>query len=220
MMKKSVIYLLTCPDTGDVRYVGKTQSGLDVRLSGHLTEAGRYHLGHRGHWLRRLIAEGKKPGIRVDVEIGEGEDWQSIERQRIAHYRALGCRLVNGTEGGEGLHEPSPEVRARMSRAASERAQRPEYREMLAENGRRVGALNKGRKAPPHVGEAVAASNRSRLVTEETRAKMRAAQSARRVRKPHSDETKAKLRAAFQGRKLSKEHRAKISAGLRARKGE
>lgn len=214
------IYVLLCPDTGEVRYVGKTSVDLILRLSGHISEAKLASSGYRGRWLRKMIAEGKRPAIRLDVDVPPERDWAEVERERIAHYRALGCRLVNGTAGGEGMVDPSPEVRAKMSASAKRRAQTPEAQKMLAENGRMVGLKNKGRTKPPSVGAAVAASNRSRIVTEETRAKMRAAQSARRVRKPHSDETKAKLRAAFQGRKLSKEHRAKISAGLRARKGE
>jgi hypothetical protein len=208
------IYVLLCPDTGEVRYVGKTSVDLGLRLSGHMSEARLTTSGYRGKWLRKLAAQGKRPVIRLDVEVPAERDWGEVERERIAHYRAMGCRLVNGTAGGDGMRDPSPEVRAKMSASAKRRAATPEAQRMLAENGRRTGYGNRGRKKPPSVGQAVAASNRTRVVSEETRAKMRLAQSARKVRAPHSEEAKAKIRQAFQGRKLSDEHKARIAAGL------
>ena len=191
-----VIYLLLCPDSGEVRYVGKTKAPLHVRLAAHISEAKHLDLGYRGNWLRSLIAAGKKPVIVRDTDIDDGADWAAVERARIAYFRQCGCRLVNGTDGGEGLRDPSDEVRSRMSASARNRARRPEGQKLLSENGKKTGPLNRGKPRPPHVGLRVAESNRLRVVTAETRAKMSATR---------------------KGRKYSTEHRAAISAGRLAR---
>lgn len=186
------IYLLLCPLSGQVRYVGKTSDELHKRLRAHLSEAKYKNLGHRGSWIRGLMSRGKSPLIVKDVDVPPGECWKQYERDRIAYYRSVGCDLVNGTDGGEGLSNPNDEVRFRMSESASIRCKTDAGLRHLQENGRKGGRLNKGKKKPPHVGAAVSASNKRRTVSIETRMKMGT------VRK---------------GRIYSPEHRRKISEG-------
>jgi len=96
-------YVLFCPVTGEIRYVGKSDRHLDKRVKEHLSEAKRKDLGRRGEWLRELIAQDLEPLIEHDVDIPDDVPWQKIERDRIAYYLSIGCDLVNGTAGGEGL---------------------------------------------------------------------------------------------------------------------
>jgi len=98
-----VIYVLTDPRTGIVRYVGKTsREDLDLRLKEHLAEA-KAEDHYRARWIRKLLSLGLKPGIRMLVRVDESEV-NEAERALIAHYRQKHTgKLTNGTDGGEGV---------------------------------------------------------------------------------------------------------------------
>lgn len=148
------IYGLVDPDSGDVRYIGKSIRPVE-RLSNHMNESSQCH---RSHWLQSLRAQGKRPGMVLFERI-EGEwPWQESERFWIAHGRAQGWPLTNNTSGGDGVPGLPAETRARMA------------------------AVWKGRKHKP-----------------ESIEKMRVASASKR----HSDETKARMSAAQTGRKIT-----------------
>lgn len=94
------IYGLVDPTTNQLRYVGK---------STHPTKRLREHLGKRAlrarthltSWLRSLLAQGREPEV-VILEDVSADDWQDDEKFWIAYMKFLGCRLTNGTQGGEG----------------------------------------------------------------------------------------------------------------------
>ena len=87
------IYVLKCPDSGAVRYVGKTNN-IKKRMSSHLSTRSRLR---SSRWIQKLIASGKKPVIDV---IEETFDWENRERYWIAFYRSSGCDLLNIDDGG------------------------------------------------------------------------------------------------------------------------
>jgi hypothetical protein len=64
-------------------------------------------------WIAKLCANGLHPVVEI-LEINP-VDWQHAERKWIAHFRALDADLCNHTDGGEGLHNPTIETRAKMS---------------------------------------------------------------------------------------------------------
>ena len=104
---KWVIYVLKHPRTDEVRYVGWTKQGVDKRLREHIREAVRGQRTHRHRWLLSLVSIGLEPAFEV-IEHGTGDGWSEAERRWIAFYRSYGARLVNGTDGGEGVSYWAP----------------------------------------------------------------------------------------------------------------
>lgn len=87
------IYTLSDPDTGEVRYVGKTDN-LRVRFSSHLREGGNKI---KSEWVSSLLAAGKKPILKT-VEVVFAEKLQSViqvERKWVQYFKDKGARLVN-----------------------------------------------------------------------------------------------------------------------------
>lgn len=109
-MKPVFIYALNC-SAGRTRYIGKTKNPRD-RVSQHVCEA-RRETHHRACWIKSLGGLGVRPILEILDEVPEAEAsfW---EREYIRLYKALGFDLVNGTDGGEGIHNPSPEVRKKF----------------------------------------------------------------------------------------------------------
>lgn len=101
----SEIYALCCPDTGDVRYIGKAHDSAQ-RLKTHIRDARRKNTPVYC-WIRALIAAGKFPLMHVVMVT---LDWKSSEIACIAQHTADGARLLNLAVGG---NEPycSPEQR-------------------------------------------------------------------------------------------------------------
>jgi len=58
---------------------------------------------YRQKWILSLVSIGLIPIIEL-IESGTGEGAPEAEQRWIASYRANGVRLVNGTEGGDGVH--------------------------------------------------------------------------------------------------------------------
>ena len=109
------VYLLYERATGRVGYVGKTVRALRVRLLQHRARA-KLDQCYRDCWIR---------GAKYAVEIDEIEECHSQEQLRaaevfwIGYFRAMGARLTNLTDGGEGLagYTFSPETREKMAAA-------------------------------------------------------------------------------------------------------
>lgn len=97
--KLTKIYTLSCPITGEIKYVGKTIQLLEDRLRMHIYETKRTS-NKRTNWIKSLLAKDLKPIISLLEEVGE--NWAEREQYWIAHYRSLGCNLKNDTIGGEG----------------------------------------------------------------------------------------------------------------------
>lgn len=117
-MPETTIYALVDPRSGAVRYVGKTQQGCAVRLGQHMRVAASGAEGHRNHWIRELARAGYAPTIRV-LAVVLGDDWAAAEREWIAHFKACGASLTNGTLGGEGCpgRRASDATKARIGAA-------------------------------------------------------------------------------------------------------
>lgn len=136
------IYILKEPAALDVtqpvRYVGYTKQSLQVRLYNHVKDACRLtasgdwlFVNHRSHWLRKLLSSGFKPDIE-EIESGEEPDgWREREIHWIKHYKALGVKLVNTSEGGVGPTgcTPTAATRLKLSAALRQIWSRPDQRE-------------------------------------------------------------------------------------------
>lgn len=170
---KTKIYVL-CDEVGLVRYVGKTSQPLISRLGNHLYDAKRGVRRHLYSWVRSLIKKGPGPTIHLISEVdGNGEE---AEMFFICWYRMLGAKLVNATDGGEGMPNPSEETRKKLSLAHKGRKKSPQEIENIrksrigkkhSEEARRNMSLNwtprepwnKGKKTPDEVRAKVSINN-------------------------------------------------------------
>ncbi len=98
-MLTTFIYTLSEPD-GTVRYVGKSDNP-KRRLTKHLHEARTRRKNRRDKWIYSLLNKGLRPVMTV-IEVVSTEAWVEREKYWINHYLNLGCKLVNGSSGGEG----------------------------------------------------------------------------------------------------------------------
>lgn len=90
------IYGLIDPETGEMRYVGKSDNP-KVRYQYHLADKNTNP--HKTAWISGLSKRGLKPKL-VIVEETNQKQWEERERYWIKHYRDAGAPLVNILEGG------------------------------------------------------------------------------------------------------------------------
>lgn len=198
-MAKWRAYVLSDPQTNEIRYVGVTHQKTHVRLAGHIY-ASKKGRSHRATWIRSLLARGVRP-ILIVIEEGSDENWQEAERIWIAHYRSLGTRLVNATDGGEGTlwWNPSPEQRILAGQRAkivhTGRKRSLEARENISRAQREWAGERKPR--PPRSEETrarMSASQKGKKASEETKRRLS------EVHRNPSEETRGKLRQALERR--------------------
>lgn len=225
---RTSIYMLSDPETGRVRYVGKTIRLPEKRLHRHVSIAKRgTRPCHRNNWIRSLT----QPPVLTTLEVvtGSPDEGCEVERRWIAKLRSDGCGLVNATDGGEGTlgHHHSAETREMLRRISAGKSP------SLATRAKMRAAVA-GR--PPVSAETrakISAIRRGKTLSAETRAKISAAaklrphskhteESKRKIAewhrgKPVKPETRQKLRDANLGKKHGLEARRKIVAALKAR---
>lgn len=97
-MKTVFIYALCEPGTRNIRYLGKAKNP-EQRRAQHCRPSQK-RKNHLGYWLSGLS---ELPTLLVLKEVLENE-WQEWEQRYIRCARALGFKLVNGTDGGEGVN--------------------------------------------------------------------------------------------------------------------
>jgi group I intron endonuclease len=117
------IYVLVDPRDQTIRYVGITAKPLEQRLIEHLREINRRKIhSHRKHWIALLARRGYRP-IILPLQTVEDDDRWEAERYWIRYYRDLGCRLVNNTDGGEGVvgYRHSATTRQRLVKSSARR---------------------------------------------------------------------------------------------------
>ncbi len=234
-MKTTFIYVLLDPRSGLIRYVGKSDNP-KWRFTKHLKDL---RSTYRTRWVQSLLARGLKPILEVIDEVPLAE-WQFWEREYIRVFRLVGMRLANTTEGGDGMFNPTPEVREKLRRSRAMQKMPPisperraavsarfrgkplskEHREKLRDNSlkrtnltERMDKIRALRKYVPYSAErkrSISERLMGHNTSEATRSKIRLAALGRK-RPP---EVVAKFQAALMGRKLSASHRANITAGL------
>lgn len=148
------IYALKCPISLEVRYVGKTSQSLSKRMNCHRYT---YDKSHRTNWFKSLKEKGFIPIIELIEEVEENV-WPEKERFWIAHFKAQGAILCNGTDGGRG---------GRSGVSHSE------------ETRRKMSLAQKGKKVPPEVVAKTKATLMGRIVPDDQKAKMRIGQKIR-----------------------------------------
>lgn len=99
-MKNTYIYVLKCPNTGEVKYVGKANKPRD-RYKCHLTNLGTQSR-YKQNWIKSLRDKGQKPVLEIIRKVPI-EEWKKWEKYYIEYYRDKGFKLTNCTDGGDGL---------------------------------------------------------------------------------------------------------------------
>jgi len=100
VVMKTKIYALRNEDRW-LRYVGKTIVSLKHRMYYHLWEAQSKEINHRCNWIRSMLRKNLLPTITLIEEV-EGDGCKE-EIKWIKYFRDHGIKLVNSTNGGDGL---------------------------------------------------------------------------------------------------------------------
>jgi hypothetical protein len=201
----STIYALCDPKTKEIRYIGKTVSQLNIRLSQHITASKKGRKNHLHCWIRSLS---EKP-IIIPIETVSYEQDGETEKRIIAEYRANGYDLVNESDGGEGQkgYHHTEETKEKIRLWGIGRKMPPKSPETL----QRMANAQRGKKHTPEHNAKIALSGIGRITSEETKEKLRIAKLGTHL----TPEAKEKLSLAHKGKKLSEEHKNKIGlAGL------
>jgi hypothetical protein len=196
MVPSFYVYVHSRLSNGEPFYVGK----------GH-SRRSHTHKSRSAHWKNIVAKDG---GFHANL-IAKNMDEELaflIEMEAIDKYRRVGVKLINLTNGGDGVSGyRNPKGAHNKGKPCSE--------EMKA----RISATNKAKGLVPPIGW-----NRGLSTPEEIVEKMRSAQLARWAKVKQaggiivSAETREKQRAAKIGRQLSTEHRRKLSVSLKANK--
>lgn len=153
-MDTAYIYTLSDPRTNEVRYVGKT-FGLKQRYSDHVCTTSK--INKKTSWVLSLKKSGHLPIMEVieKLENVESNAWESAEKFWIETLKFYGCRLVNGTSGGDSGKRMSAESIQKRVDATRGRKHTEEHKEkiriactlrMTPEEKARLSAKLKGRK--------------------------------------------------------------------------
>lgn len=222
-----------------IRYVGYTGFEPQGRIAEHMQEAKKNATCHRHHWLRSLAKRGVTPAI-ITLEKVSIKTWQKREQHWISKLAHL--NLVNSTAGGEGLINPSADVRNRISKKVTASLQGNQRRTGILHDSESrkaisAGLLNSQKKKDA---DARMRGKPGRLHTQESKDKVRQA----KLGKPHprTPEWTQKLADSNKGRRwindgiheksikgqesvadgwnygrlpVTLEQRAKLSAGVR-----
>lgn len=109
--KKIIVYGLASSQDGKIRYVGQTSKSVRERWRGHTKEK---HNTHKNRWVQSVLSSGHKI---ITFVLEQDAVWSETEIRLIAWYRKHGADLTNSTDGGDGVLNPSKEVRAKISAA-------------------------------------------------------------------------------------------------------
>lgn len=172
-MTTTFLYTLSDPETGKVRYIGKSDNPFK-RFARHLHKEGGCH---KSNWVLELRSRGLKPTMELLDEVPYSQ-WEFWEREYIRVFRAIGFSLVNITDGGDGNggYKYTEEVRAKMS--ASHTGVKLSEAHLAARRAGRLGMKYKPRSIASR--QKHSQIMKSLWASPEKSACMRAAQSARK----------------------------------------
>lgn len=105
MMNKYLIYGLIDPITNELRYIGRSSSGLQ-RPRCHFTPCIlKKEKNHCHNWIKSLINKNLKPEIIIIETFDNSNNLNEAEIYWIAYFKFLGCNLTNLTDGGQVVYK-------------------------------------------------------------------------------------------------------------------
>lgn len=228
----SIIYALQDPRTKEYRYIGKTDTNIRRRLSGHLKQARDGSNFHVYNWLRGLISEGLIPTVDIIDEVPKNE-WEQWERFYIAFFRIIGCNLTNMTSGGDcgadvsGRKQTAEHIKKRVESRLAYFKEHPEEELLRKEKARQAmrtdtsrnklkASLIKVHKTEEYKHNASKAQ-KGHIVSEQTREKLRIA-AEKQWKNPENLKLLCERRKAYCNSKEGKEHMRSI--GIKRRLSE
>ena len=127
-MPTTLIYTLSDPRTGDVRYVGKTRDA-KARIRNHLNK--REH-NHKGNWIESLRKLKLEPEVCFIDEVPT-EEWSFWEQHWIQTFLGWGFPLTNMNAGGGEYARFTPELKVKHKASFTEEV-RQDMREKAIAN--------------------------------------------------------------------------------------
>lgn len=94
MASLSTIYFLKCPIDNKIRYIGRTEQPLKIRLGQHMSNVYYESSKDKRNWISKLKKKGLK-AIIVPIETVNKEDAKSTEFKWIRLLRDNNIRLYN-----------------------------------------------------------------------------------------------------------------------------
>lgn len=205
-----IIYGLTDPRSGLIRYIGKSSCGLKRPRHHGADRVLRLDTNkHKVNWIRQLMSLGLNYGVLVLDAVLDSTALSGLERHWVAHGRSNNWPLTNLTDGGEGLFNPSPETRAKIGRHSAARMATKKYQE-LAISARR------GKPLSPEWRAKLSAAGMGQRRSPEARERGAAKQRGQKRGPPRlTEKSRAALGKPHRGVPKSPEQRQKISqAGM------
>lgn len=99
-MKNLIIYALLDPDTNEIRYIGKSERGIE-RPRQHFEPGQLKKLSKKNNWIKSLVSKGKLPKIKILYNCSNINELNQKEIEFIAMFKNSGI-LTNMTDGGTG----------------------------------------------------------------------------------------------------------------------
>lgn len=102
-MKEIKIYCLYEPHTCKIRYIGRTISSLNTRLTQHICKAkNNYSNCYKENWIRKLLKNGIRPKIKLLKVLNCTWEQSHLIEKEIIQRHLLKHKLVNGDDRGPG----------------------------------------------------------------------------------------------------------------------
>ena len=205
---KNLIYALRDPRSWEPRYIGKSTTGMD-RPKRHRLSSRLATRSHKNSWIKSLLAVGIEYVIEILEQVSTAEKLGVRERFWIARGRAVGWRLTNATDGGDGTPGlvRSPQHRAKVSAALR-------GRKLTAEHRERIGAAQRGKVLTPECRAKLSLVRTGYRESAATRAKKSASHMGLR----HAPDVIVRMAAANTGQKRSLEARANMVVAQQRRR--
>ena len=212
-----LIYGLVDPQTGQLRYIGKSSHGLQ-RPKEHMCPGKlKREQTHKSHWIRHLLSMGASPEILILEELFSYVELDEAEIRLIEYYTSIGCSLTNHTKGGDGVfgYKHTLDSRKKISEANKGRPLTEEHRKLIS-------SIRTGKPLSEEHKKSIGRSSAGRTQSPEERLKKSLAAKKRWASVPVEDrkmssEVKEKISLGLKGRIISEVQRVNLSKALRGR---
>lgn len=177
----------------------------ETRLQKHLADRCRCH---RVHWIQSLKNRGLVPEMEILVQVPKSE-WAEWEMKFIRTARQMGLDLVNGSDGGPGGHNPTPDVRKKHGSGMRGKRHTLETRARMS-----TSALGKPKSLAARLSMSAARRGKAPSLA------CKEAAAIARKGKTQSPESNARRSASLKGKPKSPEARRNISLAAQAREAK